>query len=214
MTGKATSSVSPRLLQSLVRGLAYTQGDYARSHDDGGYTLHGRSDDVINVSGHRIGTEEIEGAILRDKTLRKDSPVGNVVVVGAPHDEKGETPVAFLIPATGARLGDDDFARLQALVRSEKGATAVPSDFLVVPAFPETRSGKYMRRTLRAILLDNRSATCRRCAIPRSSTRSRQSSRNGAPSASSHRRARSSRSTATCASKPTRSRPAASPRCW
>jgi acrylyl-CoA reductase (NADPH)/3-hydroxypropionyl-CoA dehydratase/3-hydroxypropionyl-CoA synthetase len=134
---------------------AYTQGDYARSHDDGGYTLHGRSDDVINVSGHRIGTEEIEGAILRDKTLRKDSPVGNVVVVGAPHDEKGETPVAFLIPATGARLGDDDFARLQALVRSEKGATAVPSDFLVVPAFPETRSGKYMRRTLRAILLDN-----------------------------------------------------------
>ena len=135
-------------------GLAYTQGDYARRHDDGAFTLHGRSDDVINVSGHRIGTEEIEGAILRDKALRKDSPLGNAVVVGAPHDEKGETPVAFLIAAPGARLGDDDFARLQALVRSEKGATAVPSDFLVVPAFPETRSGKYMRRTLRAILLD------------------------------------------------------------
>jgi acrylyl-CoA reductase (NADPH)/3-hydroxypropionyl-CoA dehydratase/3-hydroxypropionyl-CoA synthetase len=79
-------------------------------------------------------------------------------------------------------------------VRSEKGATAVPSDFLVVPAFPETRSGKYMRRTLRAILLDNPSATCRRCAIPRSSTRSRRSSRNGAPSASSPRRGRSCRS--------------------
>ncbi|MFK7831047.1 MAG: AMP-binding protein [Congregibacter sp.] len=135
-------------------GLAYTQGDYARRHPDGAFTLHGRSDDVINASGHRIGTEEIEGAILRDKTLRKDSPLGNVVVVGAPHDEKGETPVAFLIAAPGARLGDDDFSRLQALVRSEKGATAVPSDFLVVPAFPETRSGKYMRRTLRAILLD------------------------------------------------------------
>lgn len=135
-------------------GLAYTQGDYARTHPDGAFTLHGRSDDVINVSGHRIGTEEIEGAILRDKTLRADSPLGNVVVVGAPHDEKGETPVAFLIAAPGSRLGDDDFNRLQALVRSEKGATAVPSDFLVVPAFPETRSGKYMRRTLRAILLD------------------------------------------------------------
>jgi acrylyl-CoA reductase (NADPH)/3-hydroxypropionyl-CoA dehydratase/3-hydroxypropionyl-CoA synthetase len=135
-------------------GYAYTQGDYARHHPDGAFTLHGRSDDVINASGHRIGTEEIEGAILRDKTLRKDSPLGNVVVVGAPHDEKGETPVAFLIAAPGARLGDDDFSRLQALVRSEKGATAVPSDFLVVPAFPETRSGKYMRRTLRAILLD------------------------------------------------------------
>ena len=134
--------------------LTYTQGDYARQHEDGAYTLHGRSDDVINVSGHRIGTEEIEGAILRDKTLREDSPVGNVVVVGAPHDEKGETPVAFLVAAAGRKLSDDDLARLQSLVRSEKGATAVPSDFLVVSAFPETRSGKYMRRTLRSILLD------------------------------------------------------------
>ena len=135
-------------------GYSYTQGDYARRHDDGGFTLHGRSDDVINVSGHRIGTEEIEGAILRDKTLREDSPLGNVVVVGAPHDEKGETPVAFLMAAPGRKLSDDDFARLQQLVRSEKGATAVPSDFLVVPGFPETRSGKYMRRTLRSLLLD------------------------------------------------------------
>ena len=91
---------------------------------------------MINVSGHRIGTEEIEGAILRDKVLRPDSPVGNAVVVGAPHDEKGETPVAFLIPAPGQKLTDDDLARLKNLVRSEKGATAVPSDFLVVSAFP------------------------------------------------------------------------------
>ncbi|MEJ2541357.1 MAG: AMP-binding protein, partial [Gemmatimonadota bacterium] len=135
-------------------GLAYTQGDYARLHPEGGFTLHGRSDDVINVSGHRIGTEEIEGALLRDKILRSDSPVGNAVVVGAPHDEKGETPVAFLIPAPGARIQHDDVERLKGLVRSEKGVTAVPSDFLVVSAFPETRSGKYMRRTLRALLLD------------------------------------------------------------
>ena len=105
--------------------LAYTQGDYARRHDDEAVTLHGRSDDVINVSGHRVGTEEIEGAILRDKTLREDSPLGNAVVVGAPHDEKGETPVAFLIPAPGRKLADDDLARLAQLVRSEKGATAV-----------------------------------------------------------------------------------------
>jgi len=135
-------------------GLAYTQGDYAREHDDQGFTLHGRSDDVLNVSGHRIGTEEIEGAILRDKVLRADSPVGNAVVVGAPHEEKGETPVAFVIPAPGRKISDDDVDRLKGLVRSEKGVTAVPSDFLVVPQFPETRSGKYMRRTLRAILLD------------------------------------------------------------
>ena len=76
------------------------------------------------------------------------------MVVGAPHDEKGETPVAFLIPAPGARIQHDDVERLKTLVRTEKGVTAVPSDFLVVSAFPETRSGKYMRRTLRAILLD------------------------------------------------------------
>lgn len=135
-------------------GWAYTQGDYARRHADGGFTLHGRSDDVINVSGHRLGTEEIEGAILRDKVLRADSPVGNAVVVGAPHAEKGETPVAFLIAAHGARITDDDLERLKSLVRSEKGVTAVPADFLVVSGFPETRSGKYMRRTLRAILLE------------------------------------------------------------
>ncbi|MEM1090444.1 MAG: AMP-binding protein [Pseudomonadota bacterium] len=135
-------------------GLAYTQGDFARQHDDGSVTLHGRSDDVINVSGHRIGTEEIEGAILRDKVLNTESPLGNAVVVGAPHTEKGETPVAFVIPAPGGRLSDDDLARLKGLVKTEKGVTAVPSDFLVVSAFPETRSGKYMRRTLRAILLD------------------------------------------------------------
>jgi len=135
-------------------GLAYTQGDYARQHDDGSFTLHGRSDDVINASGHRIGTEEIEGAILRDKVLRRDSPVGNAVVVGAPHEEKGETPVAFLIPAPGSKISDDDITRLQGLVKSEKGSTAVPSDFIVVSAFPETRSGKYMRRTLRAVLLE------------------------------------------------------------
>ncbi|MEM1022944.1 MAG: AMP-binding protein [Myxococcota bacterium] len=135
-------------------GLAYTQGDYAREHGDHGFTLHGRSDDVLNVSGHRIGTEEIEGAILRDKVLRADSPVGNAVVVGAPHEEKGETPVAFVIPAPGQKISDEDVARLKGLVRSEKGVTAVPSDFLVVPEFPETRSGKYMRRTLRSVLLD------------------------------------------------------------
>jgi len=134
--------------------LAYTQGDYARRHDDDSFTLHGRSDDVINVSGHRIGTEEIEGAILRDKVLRPGSPLGNAVVVGAPHDEKGETPVAFVIAAPDQKIQDEDLARLKDLVRSEKGVTAVPSDFLVVSAFPETRSGKYMRRTLRAILLD------------------------------------------------------------
>ena len=131
---------------------AYTQGDFAIAHDDGSFSLHGRSDDVINVSGHRMGTEEIEGAVLRDKALDPDSPVGNVLVVGAPHREKGLTPLAFVVPVAGRRLTLDDKRRLFELVRSEKGAVAVPADFIEVSQFPETRSGKYMRRMVRALV--------------------------------------------------------------
>jgi acrylyl-CoA reductase (NADPH) / 3-hydroxypropionyl-CoA dehydratase / 3-hydroxypropionyl-CoA synthetase len=131
---------------------AYTQGDFAIAHGDGSFSLHGRSDDVINVSGHRLGTEEIEGAVLRDKALDPDSPVGNVLVVGAPHREKGLTPLAFVVPVAGRKLSIDDKRRLFELVRSEKGAVAVPADFIEVSQFPETRSGKYMRRMVRALV--------------------------------------------------------------
>ena len=132
---------------------AYLQGDFARRFDDRSFSLHGRSDDVINVSGHRMGTEEIEGAILKDKQLNPESPVGNCIVVGAPHWEKGLTPVAFVLTVPGRRLSGDDERRLRELVRAEKGAVAVPGDFITLSAFPETRSGKYMRRFLKAILL-------------------------------------------------------------
>ena len=125
---------------------AYTQGDFAMKYDDESFSLHGRSDDVINVSGHRMGTEEIEGAILRDKQINPDSPVGNVIVIGAPHREKGLTPVAFIQTAPGAKLTLEDQRRLSELVRQEKGVVAVPSDYIEVSQFPETRSGKYMRR--------------------------------------------------------------------
>ncbi len=131
---------------------AYTQGDFAIRHPDGSFSFHGRSDDVINVSGHRMGTEEIEGAILRDKALDPDSPVGNVLVIGAPHREKGLTPLAFVVPVAGRKLTEVDRRRLADLVRTEKGAVAVPSDFIEVPQFPETRSGKYMRRMVRALV--------------------------------------------------------------
>ncbi len=131
---------------------AYVQGDFAVRHADGSFSLHGRSDDVINVSGHRMGTEEIEGAILRDRALDPDSPVGNVLVVGAPHREKGLTPLAFVQCAPGRRLTREDRRRLSDLVRTEKGAVAVPQEFLEVSAFPETRSGKYVRRMVRALV--------------------------------------------------------------
>jgi len=134
---------------------AYTQGDFGKPHPDGSFSIHGRSDDVINVSGHRLGTEEIEGAILRDKTLNPArSPVGNVIVVGAPHRDKGLTPLAFVTPTPGRRLSHEDRKRLSDLVRTEKGALAIPGDFIEVGAFPETRSGKYMRRMVRALVED------------------------------------------------------------
>ena len=132
----------------------YVQGDFAVKYEDTSFTFHGRSDDVINVSGHRMGTEEIEGAILKDKTLRPDSPVGNCIVVGAPHRDKGQAPVAFVLEAPERVLHQDDINRLQSLVREEKGAVAVPQDFIPVSAFPETRSGKYMRRMLKALILE------------------------------------------------------------
>ena len=132
---------------------AYTQGDFAIAHEDGSFSLHGRSDDVINVSGHRMGTEEIEGAVLRDKALAPDSPVGNVLVVGAPHREKGLTPLAFVVPVAGRKLTIEDKRRLFDLVRTEKGAVAVPADFIEVSQFPETRSGKYMRRMVRSLVV-------------------------------------------------------------
>jgi len=133
---------------------SYLQGDFARKYADGSFSLHGRSDDVINVSGHRIGTEEIEGAILKDKQINPESKVGNCIVVGAPHRDKGLTPLAFIQPLPGQRLSIDDERRLAVLVQTEKGALAVPSSFITVRAFPETRSGKYMRRYLKAMVLD------------------------------------------------------------
>jgi acrylyl-CoA reductase (NADPH) / 3-hydroxypropionyl-CoA dehydratase / 3-hydroxypropionyl-CoA synthetase len=131
---------------------AYTQGDYACRYEDGGLTLHGRSDDVINTAGHRLGTEEIEGAILKDKLQNPKSPVGNAIVVGAPHREKGTVPLAFILTAGGKSLSLEDERRLTNLVREEKGAVAAPAGFICVSQFPETRSGKYMRRFLKNLL--------------------------------------------------------------
>ncbi|MEW6056450.1 MAG: AMP-binding protein [Bdellovibrionota bacterium] len=131
---------------------AYTQGDFACRYEDQSFSLHGRSDDVINTSGHRIGTEEIEGALLKDKQINPKSPVGNAIVIGAPHKEKGTVPVAFILTQKGRKLSLEDERRLSQLVREEKGAVAIPAGFICVSQFPETRSGKYMRRFLKNML--------------------------------------------------------------
>lgn len=130
----------------------YTQGDYGSKYPDGSMTLHGRSDDVINTSGHRIGTEEIEHAILKDKILHPDTPVRNVLVVGGPHKERGTVPIAFILTDKGKKLPSDVERRLINLVREEKGIVAVPAAFLTVSQLPETRSGKYMRRFLKNMM--------------------------------------------------------------
>jgi acrylyl-CoA reductase (NADPH) / 3-hydroxypropionyl-CoA dehydratase / 3-hydroxypropionyl-CoA synthetase len=131
---------------------AYLQGDVAQKYEDDSFSLHGRSDEVINVSGHRMGTEELEAAILKDKQLNPDSPVANAVVVGAAHPEKGLTPVAFIQTQSDEEFTTEIERRLTRHIREEKGAIAIPEDFIEIEQFPETRSGKYMRRMLGALL--------------------------------------------------------------
>ena len=143
---------SPVESDGRVATFAYTQGDFASRYEDGSFSLHGRSDEVIKTSGHRIGTEEIESAILKDKLINPASPVRNVVVIGAPDEERGSVPLAFIQVTEGTVLSLDDQLRISSLVMKEKGEIAVPAGYLAVPQFPETRSGKYMRRLMKALL--------------------------------------------------------------
>lgn len=129
---------------------AYIQGDFAVKYDDGAYTFHGRSDEVLNVNGILFGTEHIEGAILRDKQQNPDSVVGHCVVVGYPDEVAGEVPMAFIVPGDAGRKPTNvDFLRLYKLVEQVVGSVSVK--FVVVSALPQTFSGKFMRRLLRAI---------------------------------------------------------------
>ena len=127
------------------------KGDAAIRQADGSFTFHGRSDEVINVGGNRIGTEEIENAILLDRE-REGSPVSNCVVVGMKDETLNTAPCAFLILRAGATLQPVDEGKLCSLVQSRLGGHAVPRRYVVCGALPETYSGKYMRRILRAMV--------------------------------------------------------------
>jgi len=144
---------SARWAKYFVAGVGYVQGDAAVRHAGGAFSFHGRSDEVINVAGNRIGTEEIENLLLLDRES-PGSPVLNCAVVGMDDPLLGTAPAAFLILRPGTTLQRDDEARLRALVHTRHSAIAVPARFVVVPALPETYSGKYMRRLLRAMLND------------------------------------------------------------
>jgi acetyl-CoA synthetase len=129
---------------SQIEG-AYLTGDGARRDQDGYIWIMGRVDDVIKVSGHRLGTMEIESALV------SYSAVAEAACVGRPDDVKGECVVAF-VTLEGGHKGDDKLReQLRAHVVKEIGALARPDDIRFTDALPKTRSGKIMRRLLRQI---------------------------------------------------------------
>ena len=123
----------------------YFAGDGARRDADGYFWVMGRVDDVINVSGHRLGTMEIESALVSHPA------VAEAAVVGRPDDLKGEGIVAFVTLETGRESSDALVAELRAHVGQEIGPIARPDDIRCSDALPKTRSGKIMRRILRAL---------------------------------------------------------------
>jgi acetyl-CoA synthetase len=123
----------------------YLTGDGARRDEDGYYWITGRVDDVMNVSGHRIGTAEVEGAI------GKADGVAEAAVVGFPHDIKGQGIYGFVTLMTGVDGSDDIHAGILKSVTAEIGPHAKPDKIQFTPALPKTRSGKIMRRILRKI---------------------------------------------------------------
>jgi acetyl-CoA synthetase len=123
----------------------YFTGDGARRDEQGDYWITGRIDDVINVSGHRIGTAEVESALVLHDL------VAEAAVVGYPHDVKGQGIYAFVTPMNGVEPSDALKKHLLELVSKEIGSFAKPELIQWAPALPKTRSGKIMRRILRKI---------------------------------------------------------------
>ncbi|MBY0519596.1 MAG: acetate--CoA ligase [Sphingomonas sp.] len=123
----------------------YFTGDGCRRDADGYYWITGRVDDVINVSGHRMGTAEVESALVLHPK------VAEAAVVGMPHDIKGQGIYAYVTLNAGEAASDDLRAELRAWVRTEIGPIATPDALQFAPGLPKTRSGKIMRRILRKI---------------------------------------------------------------
>ena len=123
----------------------YFTGDGAKRDEDGYYWITGRVDDVLNVSGHRIGTAEVEGAI------GKADGVAEAAVVGFAHDIKGQGIYAFVTLMTGTTASDEVRDAILTAVTKEIGPHSKPDKIQFTPALPKTRSGKIMRRILRKI---------------------------------------------------------------
>lgn len=127
----------------------YYTGDYAMVDDDGYFWLLGRADDVLKVAGHRLGTTELESAFVAHKA------VAEAAVGGKPHDVKGEAIIAFLVLRQGYNASDQLKKEIVEHIRNVVGPIATPEEIYFVEKLPKTRSGKIMRRLLRAILSDS-----------------------------------------------------------
>lgn len=127
----------------------YFTGDGCRRDEDGYYWITGRVDDVINVSGHRMGTAEVESALV------SHPKVAEAAVVGYPHDIKGQGIYAYVTLIMGEDPSDELHAELRQWVRKEIGPIATPDLLQWAPGLPKTRSGKIMRRILRKVAEDD-----------------------------------------------------------
>jgi hypothetical protein len=130
-----------------VPGL-YFSGDGCKRDEDGYYWITGRVDDVINVSGHRMGTAEVESALVAHPK------VAEAAVVGYPHEIKGQGIYAYVTLKAGEEYNDELKKELVKHVRKEIGPIATPDVIHWAPGLPKTRSGKIMRRILRKIAED------------------------------------------------------------
>ena len=133
---------------SKFKGLYYP-GDYARMDEDGYLWLLGRADDILKVSGHRIGTAELESCIVSHEAVAESA------VVGIPDEVKGESIAAFVVLREGSGDATGMGGKLRSLVSENVGPIAKPDAIYVVPALPKTRSGKIMRRLLRNLATGN-----------------------------------------------------------
>ena len=142
------SAIHDRYVETVLEAASpgrYFTGDGARRDADGYWWITGRVDDVINVSGHRMGTAEVESALV------SHPKVAEAAVVGFPHDIKGQGIYAYVTLNAGEASSDELRRELVAWVRREIGPIAAPDAIQWAPGLPKTRSGKIMRRILRKI---------------------------------------------------------------
>jgi len=145
-----------------VKPGTYLAGDKATRDKDGYWFIQGRIDDVLSVAGHRIANAEVESALVAHKD------VAEAAVIGKPDEIKGEAIVAFVILNTGVEATDDLMKALRTHVRTSLGPLAIPAAVISVRDVPKTRSGKIMRRVIKAKALGNPTGDTSALANPES----------------------------------------------